>query len=250
MAQAIAAIGSIRGAPALASHQTAARIYGVPVFTDAAQPTLVREHVTIPRAHRRPQPDPVCIHVQRVEAADVVHRDGVAMTHPVRTIADLLLDADRPVAIWAAERAVSARLVTPADVAARLHECRHVPGVIEARRRLDLVEPRSESPLETLTRLVLIDRGLPAPAAQIPVADPASGQVWFRIDLGYEADRLGIECDGVGVHGAPSALFTDRRRQNLLNLLGWTILRVTWADVTQRPSYVSWLVRRALADAA
>jgi hypothetical protein len=35
----------------------------------------------------------------------------------------------------------------------------------------------------------------------------------------------------------------DRQRQNSLVALGWTVLRFTWADLTQRPAYVLATVR-------
>jgi very-short-patch-repair endonuclease len=39
----------------------------------------------------------------------------------------------------------------------------------------------------------------------------------------------------------------DRRRQNMIVLEGWTVLRFTWADVTKRSDEVVTTVRAALA---
>jgi very-short-patch-repair endonuclease len=39
----------------------------------------------------------------------------------------------------------------------------------------------------------------------------------------------------------------DRSRQNALVTAGWTILRFTWADLTERPGYVVSAIQRLAA---
>ena len=48
------------------------------------------------------------------------------------------------------------------------------------------------------------------------------------IDVPFSAHRLGIECDGFGYHADRAALDRDHRKSNLLQVEGWTLLRVTW----------------------
>ncbi|MGH9224336.1 MAG: endonuclease domain-containing protein [Acidimicrobiales bacterium] len=71
------------------------------------------------------------------------------------------------------------------------------------------------------------------------------GQRYF-VDLAYPARRLAIELDGVTAHGG-NRFQTDRTRQNAPVLAGWTVLRFTWADVTERPDRVVAAIRLALA---
>jgi very-short-patch-repair endonuclease len=65
---------------------------------------------------------------------------------------------------------------------------------------------------------------------------PQIGCAGYRIDLAvYDADRpgrflLGIECDGATYHSASTARDRDRLRQEVLEGLGWTILRVWSTD--------------------
>jgi very-short-patch-repair endonuclease len=40
----------------------------------------------------------------------------------------------------------------------------------------------------------------------------------------------------------------DRQRQNAVVLAGWTVLRFTWHDLTQRPNEVIAEIRLALHD--
>jgi very-short-patch-repair endonuclease len=57
-----------------------------------------------------------------------------------------------------------------------------------------------------------------------------------------------IELDGRATHGTKSAFEADPRRHNALVLAGWNVmLRFTWADVTQRPSYVVDTVEKTLS---
>ena len=97
------------------------------------------------------------------------------------------------------------------------------PGVRGLRGLRDVVElfdGGAESPQETRTRLVLVDAGLPRPSTQIRVDD-------WRIDMGYEEFKVGVEYDG-------AQHWTDSRQHRrdidrLAELLarGWLIVRVS-----------------------
>ncbi|HSV65186.1 MAG TPA: DUF559 domain-containing protein [Mycobacteriales bacterium] len=159
---------------------------------------------------------------------------------------DLLLDSDRLTAVAACEWAIRAGKASAADVRRVLAAAVRVPRVRRARAWCDLVDPRSESPLETAIRLVLLDAGLPAPEPQVSIVDRRGREI-YRIDLGYRERRLGIEADGRTVHELPQAVFRDRSRQNALVQRGWVLLRFTWYDAVQRPAYVVRTVSQALA---
>ncbi|MGI8720779.1 MAG: endonuclease domain-containing protein, partial [Geodermatophilaceae bacterium] len=73
---------------------------------------------------------------------------------------------------------------------------------------------------------------------QIPILGPGAS-VLYRIDLGYEEHKVGVECDGRAVHEQPAALFGDRERQNAVLNAGWRLLRFTWSDHRNRPRYIA-----------
>ena len=114
---------------------------------------------------------------------------------------------------------------------------------------LMLADVRSESPLETRLRLVLVRAGLPPEELQLDVLD-RSGQWIARVDMAWPSRCLVVEVDGRDPHDKPKALYRDRRRQNALALAGWTLLRFTWFDVMRRPHWVIAQVRAALSFAA
>jgi very-short-patch-repair endonuclease len=65
-------------------------------------------------------------------------------------------------------------------------------------------------------------------------------------DVAFPARRLIVEIDGWAVHTSPGACQRDRERQNRLVAAGWTVLRFTWRDLSERPDYVIAVIRRLL----
>jgi very-short-patch-repair endonuclease len=114
------------------------------------------------------------------------------------------------------------------------------------RRVLDRRPPAAaatDSELETRFLQLVRDAGLPQPQRQYEVRD-GTGFI-ARIDFAYRDRRLAIELDGFGPHA--DRVERDRTRQNPLVLLGWTILRLTWADVVEGPASVVSVLRGAAA---
>jgi very-short-patch-repair endonuclease len=68
----------------------------------------------------------------------------------------------------------------------------------------------------------------------------------YRLDLAFPAARVAVEVDGWAYHRDAERFRQERRRQNELVLAGWTILRFTWDDLTQRPATVLPKIRAAL----
>ena len=117
-----------------------------------------------------------------------------------------------------------------------------VAGVVGARRVLEQAEPRSESPMETRLRMLLVANGLPRPAAQVSLYDTV-GRFAGRPDLYYREACLGIEYDG-GNHR--DRLTDDNRRQNRLHEIGVSLLRYSAPDLIERPAAIVAEVRAAL----
>ena len=116
------------------------------------------------------------------------------------------------------------------------------PGIARLRRVLALVEPRSESAMESRLRVLLVLGGLPAPQAQVDLHD-RGGRFLGRADLYYPEQRLALEYDG-GVHR--TRLVQDNRRQNRLLAAGYRLLRFTAPDLLATPAATLAQVRSAL----
>ncbi len=72
----------------------------------------------------------------------------------------------------------------------------------------------------------------------------------FFVDILFRRLRLVVEIDGREFHTGARVFESDRKRQNLLVLHGWRVLRITWAMITGEPDGVIALVRAAIAQSA
>lgn len=230
-----AAVAALRG---VASHEDAARLWGIALVA----PSPVR-HVTVARCRSRRTHAGTRVH--RADLADVAEVYGIPVTPVVRTVVDLCRTLPLAQAVAAADSALHQGLVTTAqllEAAAALAPATGRPQVREAVARTD---PRAESVLETLCRLVLEDGGL-RPFETQYVVRAGRGTV-ARVDLAWPDHRLVVEVDGFAFHADRAAYRNDRRRGNALVLAGWRVLRFTWEDVVGSPSVVVAKVRAALA---
>jgi very-short-patch-repair endonuclease len=105
----------------------------------------------------------------------------------------------------------------------------------------------TDSDLEIMLRNLIDAAKLPAPVHQFPVELP---DAVIHIDLAYPRAKLAIEVDSYSWHMDRKTFELDRRRDNELRALGWTVLRFTWAMIRFEPERVIDLIRGALAECA
>jgi very-short-patch-repair endonuclease len=221
------------------SHESAARLLGVELAQDGGV-----ERVTVARHRSRVVLEGWDVRRADLDTADVLHRpDGLVVTRPARTVADLCAVLPLAQAVAAADSALRGRLVLAAELVARLH-AGPAPGSRRRRRVAALLDERSESVLESLLRVLLADAGLPTPRTQFVIR--ADGVLVARVDFCWPASRLVVEADGFAFHSDRAAYRRDRERLNQLESLGWRVLRFSWEDVVGRPDYVIALVRGCL----
>jgi very-short-patch-repair endonuclease len=177
---------------------------------------------------------------------EIVLRRGLPTTSALRTVADLGGREPLTEGVVAADLFLHARLVTIAELRTYVAEHPRARGIARLRRVLDVAEPKSESPMETRLRMLLLLARLPRPEVQVSIHD-ARGHFVGRPDLLYRAHCLAIEYDG-GNHR--DRLVEDNRRQNGLVGAGFQLLRFTAADVFGTPDVVAMQVRHALAKSA
>jgi very-short-patch-repair endonuclease len=120
------------------------------------------------------------------------------------------------------------------------------PGTIQLRTLLPLIEPATESPMETRVRLLLIRARLPRPEVQVEVRS-AEGHFIGRVDLGYRRWKIAIEYEG-DHHRERHQYQQDVTRLNDLRDNGWLVLRFTAHDVFRTPDRLVRRVARAILD--
>jgi very-short-patch-repair endonuclease len=198
-------------------------------------------HVGFPEGRRiRSQPGLV-VSQETLKPADILTLDGVSVTSPVRTAYDCLRLLRGRERLVVADALTHLEVTTVEELRRYFATQRRMRNLRIAERLLDDIEPKSESPMETRLRLVLVDGGLPRPQAQHEVAD-ASGVVRWRLDLAYPEVKVAVEFDGAW-HFRQRR--DDDRRRAALRALGWEVL-VFSADDLQTPERVVAQVAGAL----
>ena len=235
---------AIAALPAVVSHESAAQMHGL-IVKPSGLPTVTIQHRF---SNRFPG---VIVHESTDLAPHhVVTVNALPTTSSPRTILDVV-NAIGPRALRRLiENSIIRRIVTLDEVRAVFVEVgrRGRPGTAAMRTVLEsmtggLCVPESE--LERRLETLLREAGLPPPLSQLRPHWLSS--IEGRVDFAYADHRLIIECDGRRWHTTQEAFQRDRHRDNLAQIEGWTVLRFTWADVTERPSQVIASIRRVIS---
>jgi hypothetical protein len=234
------AAGLALPAGAALSHRSAAYLFGVNLLPRAA---LDRVELTVPTS-ARPRISAVTIHRSRLPIGDVARRGGLPVTNRWRTAFDLGRSPDLAASVAALDAMLFRRVIKHHELREIAADRKGWPGVVHFRTAAGLARAGVESVMETRLRLVVVRGGLPEPAVQVPVFD-TSGLLVARLDLAYEALRVGLEYDG-DHHRERGTFQRDAVRLNRLHLCGWTVLRFTADDVLRHPERVVAQVRRVV----
>lgn len=163
---------------------------------------------------------------------DVVIRDGIPSTAPIRTLIDLAATSSPGRIEWLVNEADRLDLVDPVTLRGALGDYRGQRGVARLRAVLD---PRFFRPTRSgLERrfLRLADRaGMSVPLTRQWVND-------FEVDFFWPGLGLVVETDGARYHRTPSRQTRDRQRDQAHTVAGLTQLRFTEDQIDLNPTYV------------
>jgi very-short-patch-repair endonuclease len=189
---------------------------------------------------------PIALVRTSVHDADALVRAGVRLTSPTRTAYDLACRLPRVSAISAIDAMTHLHFATIDEIRRYALGRPAGPGCTQVAAVLAQVEPDTESPMESRTRMLLVDGGLPRPEAQVEVYDDL-GEFVARLDLGYRHLKVGLEYEG-DRHRSKDVFRRDIARGNALRDAGWLIVRVTADDVYRAPVRFVRRVARLLAE--
>jgi very-short-patch-repair endonuclease len=229
------------GAPIVASHRAALRRWGLWSRFDGLE-------VAVRRPHNRTLPGVTVHRSVDLQDDDCVVVDGIPVTTVARTLCDSGLIFPEHEVQRQVDHAIATDLVTPTElIAVRRRVGEHGRnGVVKLGAAVDGLPTgamSTESGPETALLRILTQAGLPTP---IPQFEVRVGARRYRLDLAFPEARLGLEYDGVDPHTRVDRFVADRRRQNDLADIGWTICRYTHPDLRDRPGAIIAQVRRHL----
>lgn len=219
------------GAAGVVSGPAAAFWFGL--LDRAGAPVVV----TVPRSTTRPSRDLVRVRRRDLDPIDRTVRRGVGLTAlPLTVLETTAVWPDGPAFL---DRALQQRRVT----FGQLHEayCRAAGshGIRRAGEQLAAAGVGVDSALERRLVTVLRRADLSGFVPRHPFGD-----TW--IDIAFPDRRVAVEIDSWAWHTDPSRFAADREKGNALALAGWTVLRFTWRQITQRPEEVVARIRAAL----
>ncbi|WP_431221209.1 endonuclease domain-containing protein [Leifsonia xyli] len=227
------------------SHATAAAIHGLPVPDRAHRGGI---HVSAVLPARAPKGGGVIGHALR-------SRPGMrtVRSFPVPSPAEVWcqlaasLSTDELVIAGDALMRRIQPLCDPAELMDIVAGASGRPGIRRLREALELVRPRTDSPMETVLRLGIVRAGLPEPIVNHPIADP-TGRICASGDLVFPDQRVVVEYDGDHHRTDPAQYQTDLDRLFLIESLGWRVVRISKEHMRAGATVAIARVRSALAS--
>ncbi|WP_017589275.1 endonuclease domain-containing protein [Nocardiopsis ganjiahuensis] len=228
-------------ADAVAFGRTAAYVWGVDLYPRGTAVTRNRLHVAVPPGVEGAARAGVLPHRERIPESARTRVLGVRVTTAARTALDVAASSPSLYSATAAlDRFLTLRLTTGERLgtAALTHPRR---AQSRLKRALRLADPRSQSPAESWTRVLLHEANLPKARPQCPVP---SGQGLFHADLGWPLYRVVVEYDSAEHHSSRHERARDELRYAAMEEAGWLVVSVGVYDLCAHPGE---FLRRVLA---
>jgi very-short-patch-repair endonuclease len=223
------------GAAACISHLGATKLWRLPA------PEPDRIDVTVVAASTPSRPGIRFHRTTSLAKRDVRTLERIPLTSPART----LLDVSALLPPAALERAVgeamARNLTKRSELLDQLERHPGRPGTPSLLALLDGAKPnRTRNDAEARLLALVGSAGLPVPESNAVVGP-------YEVDLLWREQRVVVEFDSWRWHSSRPAFEADRRRDGDLAARGYTVIRVTWRQLTREPHAVVARVAAALA---
>lgn len=219
--------------------RSAARAHGLAVLGHGHDVELAYVGGTRPK-RRSSWPPGVQFRHRFLDAEQTTIRHGMRVTTLARTLQDVVVLHGLVEGVVALDSALRVSTISSATLESMVLTGARFHGKAKVRRALALMDPGSESPLESLARMRIVLARIPGLESMVSQAEITVGKRAYRVDflvngfLVLEIDGM-TKYDGSFGQTTSQALTQERRREvDLLNQ-GFPVLRLTSADLRQRP---------------
>lgn len=233
---------ALSGGPnAVVSGVTAARIGGFDI------PSTLRCHVVVAGRHDHPRISGVRI-MRRINRGSMLDQGGFVLAARGDALLDTLIAAAYADARDLLDRALQLHWVAPEGFAHLVQRRARVStlGVGRLRTLYRGIADGSRSEAERLAWTCARSSGVGTWVGNLPVRD-RRGLIVAELDIADEGRMIALEIDGRAHHIDRTTFEADRQRQNMLVLMGWTVLRFTWEQLAGDPAAVVRVIREAVA---
>lgn len=220
------AVAHRMGDDVVISHQSATLLHGLPIWG------LNFDRVQVTRTAGRVRSDRTMqTHRSSLTPGDVTHVLDLPCTSPARAVIETICASTYEVGVVLSDAALREGLVTKEQLTAMADRLQCWPGSPKARAATRFADGRSESVGESRLRVLIANHGLPEPELQVEIGDQ-SGRLVGRVDI-LLLRRLVVEFDGDQKYAADpaSTVLAEKRRENRLRELGYSVIRIDWTDL-------------------
>jgi hypothetical protein len=137
---------------------------------------------------------------------------------------------------------------TADDIRRLIDAWRHLGHRAELIEAIGRARPGAQTVLETLSRLALVERGLPEPVLQQPFYDEA-GLIGY-VDMWWPSLHVIGEADGAVKYNSRADIVKEKVREDRLRATGEAVVRWTFEQIEDDPDAVAARVWRAARRAA
>lgn len=227
------------------SHATAAHLLGIVVPPRVVTPD--RLHIASTASGRTPRGGGIVGHRLALEAGNTAIVDGCRVPPACEVWCQLAAELTVAELIVAADSCLRRHdpLTTLGALADAVHASARRVGVQRLRAALPRVRARTDSPMESILRLAIVDAGLPEPLVNHPVD---VGARMLHGDLVYPAQRIIIEYDGDHHRTDKRQYSVDIDRVWALQSHGWTVLRINRSHLAGRARVALHRIQTALTQ--
>ena len=265
-----------RGHAPIIGGRTAARLWGISWIGDSDPDAVVTPTLIVPPSQqlRKGRRGQVLLRFDSIPDEHIGEWKGLPISTPLRTGCDVARETARTpeaalVPLVAAARVClrqelecesECEFVSEHDVTRFARDPQHTVRIQQAiehviarsprrgirmiRQARRFIDPRLETPLESVSFAYFANSALPRPQLQVDVAGE-SGKL-YRVDFLF-GHVIG-EADGAVKYGDDEALWREKLRQSDLEARGYIVVRWTWEEIWNRPHVVIARIRRALAQ--
>ena len=233
----VAAVLAIARPGPAGSHRSAAVIHGL----DLLAPWRPDGVITVTRPvglGSGTGPAGVHVHVAALPGEHVTMRSGVRVTSVARTVVDLARTSPFRDGVVVADSALRNGQTSKDELLSVVADCAKWPGIRRARMVVDFCDGKSESVLESISRVAFRDHGLPAPELQVWVGGEETGVVG-RADFLWRRHQTIGEADGAVKYADPDRAISQLRRDAALRRAGFQVVHFTWYEINKVPHQVA-----------
>jgi hypothetical protein len=186
----------------------------------------------------------VLLHVSALPSEHVTVRRGIRLTSVARTVVDLARTSSFQSGVVVADSALRSTQTSKAELQSVVTDCARWPGIRQAKQVVEFSDGRSESVLESISRVAFSDQGLPAPELQVWIGGEDQGVIG-RADFLWRRYRTIAEADGALKYKDTGRAISQLRRDALLRAAGFEVVHFTWNEILRTPGQVGASLREA-----